>query len=55
MAGDKHDAETQEEPQAQKDLGRQEAQMQVEGAGAATPDYEKQIAKRDEKIASLEA
>ena len=52
MAGDNHGAETQEEPQAQEDLGReqaQEEQPQVSGV-----DWEKAIAERDEKIAALE-
>ncbi|WP_165043031.1 hypothetical protein [Adlercreutzia sp. ZJ138] len=55
MADDKHGAETQEEPQAQEDLGRQEAQMQVEGAGAAATEWERAVAERDERIAALEA
>ncbi|MGI6220640.1 MAG: hypothetical protein ACOYIP_02010 [Coriobacteriales bacterium] len=53
MAGDTHGAETQEEPQAQKDLGQQQAaqeQPQVSGT-----DWEKAVAERDEKIAVLEA
>lgn len=53
MAGDSHGAETQEEPQAQKDLGQQQAaqdQPQVSGT-----DWEKAVAERDEKIAALEA
>lgn len=52
MAGDNHGAETQEEPKAQEDLGReqaQEEQPQVSGV-----DWEKAIAERDEKIAALE-
>ena len=52
MAGDAHGAETQEEPKAQEDLGReqaQEEQPQVSGV-----DWEKAIAERDEKIAALE-
>ena len=52
MAGDNHGAETQEEPQAQEDLGReqaQEEQPQVSGV-----DWEKAIAERDERIAALE-
>ena len=51
MAGDAHGAETQEEPQAQEDLGQQQAaqdQPQVSGA-----DWEKAVAERDEKIAAL--
>ena len=46
MAGDNHGDKTQEEPQAQEDLGQQ----QVSGA-----DWEKAVAERDEKIAALEA
>ena len=52
MAGDNHGAETQEEPQAQEDLGHeqaQEEQPQVSGV-----DWEKAIAERDERIAALE-
>lgn len=52
MAGDAHGAEAQEEPQAQEDLGQQQAQEnepQVNGV-----DREKVIAERDEKIAALE-
>ena len=52
MAGDNHGAETQEEPQAQEDLGReqaQEEQPQVNGV-----DWEKAIAERNERIAALE-
>ena len=53
MAGDTHGAETQEEPKAQEDLGRQQAaqgQPQVSGNN-----WEKAVAERDEKIAALEA
>ena len=53
MAGDAHGAETKEEPQAQEDLGQQQAaqdQPQVSGT-----DWEKAVAERDEKIAVLEA
>lgn len=53
MAGDNHGAETQEEPQAAQDNGHEQTQKnqpQVSGA-----DWEKAIAERDEKIASLEA
>ena len=53
MAGDNHGDKTQEEPQAQEDLGQQQAaqgQQQVSGA-----DWEKAVAERDEKIATLEA
>ncbi|MDO4427892.1 MAG: hypothetical protein Q4B91_00045 [Atopobiaceae bacterium] len=52
MAGDNHGAETQEKPQAQEDIGREQAQEerpQVSGV-----DWEKAIAERDEKIAALE-
>lgn len=52
MAGEAHGAETQEEPQIQEDLGREQAQKnepQVSGV-----DWEKAIAERDEKIAALE-
>ncbi len=53
MAGGAHGAETQEKPQAQKDLGQQQAAQdkpQVSGV-----DWEKAVAERDEKIAVLEA
>ena len=53
MAGDAHGDKTQEEPQAQEDLGQQQAaqeQPQVSGK-----DWEKAVAERDEKIAALEA
>lgn len=52
MAGDNHGAETQEKPQAQEDIGREQAQEerpQVSGM-----DWEKAITERDEKIAALE-
>ena len=52
MAGDNHGAETQEETQAQEDLGQQRAaqgQPQVRST-----DWEKVVAERDEKIAALE-
>ena len=52
MVGDNHGAETQEEPQAQEDLGREQAQEsepQMSGV-----DWERAIAERDEKIAALE-
>ncbi len=53
MAGDNHGAETQEEPQAQEDLGyEQKAQEQPQVNGT---DWEKAVAERDEKIAALEA
>lgn len=53
MAGDKHGAETQEEPQTAQDLRQQQAaqdQPQV-----SSKDCEKAVAERDEKIAALEA
>ena len=53
MAGDNHGDKTQEEPQAQEDLGQQQAaqdQPQVSGA-----DWEKAVAERDEGIAAFEA
>lgn len=53
MAGGAHGTGTQEEPQAQKDHGQQQAaqeQPQVSGK-----DWEKAVAERDEKIAALEA
>ena len=49
MAGDNHGDKTQEEPQAQENLGQQQAaqdQPQVSGT-----DWEKAVAERDEKIA----
>ncbi|WP_062530082.1 hypothetical protein [Olsenella sp. DNF00959] len=54
---------TQEGTQAQEGQGQQQAQQaapqQVVGGNEAgnvsAPDYERQIAERDEKIASLEA
>ena len=53
MAGDAHGTETQEELQAQEDLGQQQtAQEQPQVSGT---DWEKVVAERDEKIASLEA
>ena len=53
MAGDNHGTETQEEPQAQEDLGReQKTQEQPQVSGT---DWEKAVAERDEKIATLEA
>lgn len=53
MAGDAHGDKALEEPQAQEDRGQQQAakeQPQVSGT-----DWEKAVAERDEKIASLEA
>ena len=53
MAGDAYGTKTQEEPQAQEDLGQQQApqgQPQVSGIG-----WEKAVAERDEKIVALEA
>lgn len=53
MAGDNHGDKTQEGPQAQEDLGQQRtAQDQPQESGI---DWEKAVAERDEKIASLEA
>lgn len=52
MAGDNHGDKTQKGPQAQEDLGQQQAaqdQPQVSGT-----DWEKAVAERDEKIAALE-
>ena len=52
MAGDTHGAETQEDPQAHKDLENEQAAQehpQVSGVG-----WEKAIAERDERIATLE-
>lgn len=52
MASDAHGSETQEEPQAQEDLGQQQTAQehpQVNGT-----DWEKAVAERDEKIAALE-
>lgn len=53
MAGDAHGDKTQEEPKAAQDDGQQQAaqdQSQVSGT-----DWEKAVAERDEKIATLEA
>ena len=53
MAGDNHGDKTQEGPQAQEDLGQQQtAQDQPQASGI---DWEKAVAERDEKIASLVA
>ena len=52
MAGDAHGAETQEEPQAQEDLGHEQAQEEQPQVSDA--DWEKAIAERNEKIAALE-
>ena len=52
MAGDPHGDKTQEEPQAQEDLGQQQAQNKTQ---VSNKDWEKVIAERDEKIASLVA
>lgn len=52
MAGDAHGDKVREEPQAQEDLGQQQAtqdQPQVSGT-----DWEMVVAERDEKIAALE-
>ena len=53
MEDDNHGAKTQEESQAQEDLGQQQAERdrpQVRGT-----DWEKAVAERDEKISALEA
>lgn len=53
MTGDTHGDKTQEEPQAQEDLGQQQvAQEQPKVSGE---DWEKAVAERDEKITVLEA
>ena len=55
MAGDAYGAETQEEPKAQEDIGKQQAAKdQQEVIALAGADWEKQVAERDEKIAALE-
>ena len=56
MAGDNHGAETTQEQEAAQEHGNEQAaQDQQEVTAAAGADYEKQIAERDEKIATLEA
>lgn len=52
MAGDNHDTETQEKPQNQEGLKREQAQE--EQSQMSGMDWEKAIAERDEKIATLE-
>jgi len=53
MAGDNHGIEKTQDAQAQEDLGQQQtAQDQPQVSGT---DWEKAVAERDEKIASLEA
>ena len=53
MAGDAHGDKTQEEPQAQEDLGQQQAaQDRPQMSGT---DWEKAVAERDERIAELKA
>ena len=53
VAGDAHGDKTQEEPQAQEDLGQQQAaQDKPQMSGK---DWGKAVAERDEKIAALEA
>ena len=52
MAGDAHGDKAQEEPQAQEDLGQQQAQ---DKAQVSNKDWEKAVAERDKKIAALEA
>ena len=52
MGADNHGDKTQEEPQAQEDLGQQQtAQCKPQVSGT---DWEKAVAERDEKIAALE-
>lgn len=53
MAGDNHGDKTQEEPQAQEDLGQQQAAQ--DKPQASGKDWGKAVAERDEKIAALEA
>ena len=53
MASDNHGDKTQEEPQAQEDLGQQQAaQDQPQASGT---DWERAVAERDERIAAIEA
>lgn len=52
MAGDTHGDKTQEEPQAEEDLGQQQATQEQPQVGGV--DWEKAIAERDERIAALE-
>ena len=51
MAGDNHGDKTQEDLQAQEDLGQQEAQEQPQASSA---DWEKAVAERNEMIAAPE-
>ena len=46
MAGGAHGTETQEEPQAQEDLGQQQAAQ--EQTQVSSTDWEKAVAERDE-------
>lgn len=56
MAGDAYGAETQEEPKAQEDIGKQQAvKDRQEVTVLAGADWERRVAERDEKIAALEA
>lgn len=47
MAGDNHGEETQEEPQAQEDIGQQ--QTQEEQPQVSSVDWEKAIAEREDR------
>ena len=53
MAGEKHGAETQEEPQAPQDDGKRQAKEKQPQVNSK--DWEKAVAERDEKIAAHEA
>lgn len=53
MSGDAHGTETQKEPQAQEDLGQQQAAQDQPQVSSA--DWERAVAERDEKITALEA
>ena len=53
MAGDNHGIEKTQDAQAQEDLGRQQAAQ--EQPQVSSTDWEKVVAERDEKIATLEA
>ena len=58
MDGETNGSQQTPQTQPQTETGGQEgqqAQAGQQGVGAPTPDYEKAIAERDEKIASLEA
>ena len=54
--GSQQEAQGAQDKAQQQGQGQQETQQQGQSqVGGETPDYEKQIAERDEKIASLEA